>query len=183
MRSAYRFLQKGKPDHAMRELEKARRKMGNNYWFHYYMGGAYYFKGLYEKAGDSWTIAFSYTNDYRLRSRVRTCQSFAVNYSKGDEPSIGFLRTALDMDRDNRHARELLEDLVGSGGGSDVQVGFMRPSESAGAKDNNYKGKAKSEKGQGKDDRKKGKSVKEKKKPKKIRDKDRFRGYFMVEMP
>ncbi|MCJ7498801.1 hypothetical protein MUP29_00975, partial [bacterium] len=35
LRSAYRFLQKNKPDHAIRELEKARRKMGPNYWFYY----------------------------------------------------------------------------------------------------------------------------------------------------
>ena len=163
LRSAYKFLQKGKPDHAMRELEKARNKMGINYWFHYYMGGAYYFKGMYEMAGDSWNVAFRFTNDYRLRSRLRTCQSFAINYREGDEPSIGFLRNAIDMDGENRQARELLEDLGGS---------RSDPSESS-------KGK----KGREKDGPKHGKSGKKKEKSKKIRDKERFSAYFLVELP
>lgn len=167
IRSAYRFLEKGKPDHAMREMEKARNKMGNTFWFHYYMGGAYYFKGMYERAGDSWKMAYRYTNDYRLKSRLRTSQSFAVHHLKGDEPSIGFLRMAIDTDGDNRYARELLEDLVGSGGG---------PS------DLGYSG-SKGKKGPDKDDRKPGKSAKKKEKSKKIRDKDRFRAFFMIEMP
>ena len=167
LRSAYRFLEKGKPDHAIREMEKARNKMGSDFWFHYYMGGAYYFKGMYEMAGDSWKIAYRYTNDYRLRSRLRTSQSFAVNHLNGDEPSIGFLRMAIDMDVDNRHARELLEDLVGSAGG---------------ASGGSYGG-SKGKKGRGKDDHKRGKSENKKEKPKKIRDKDRFSAYFMVEMP
>ena len=203
MRSAYRFLQKGKPDHAMRELEKARNKMGSSFWFHYYMGGAYYFKGMYELAGDSWKIAYRYTKDHRLRSRLRTCQSYSVNYRKGDEPSIGFLRMAIDMDRDNRHAMDLMRDLGGSGGSpsdgkSDVQVGFMRPSGSTPDGDDRYEeqkarerddddderyGDSKGKKGQKKDDRKHGKSGKKKEKYKKIRDKNRFSAYFLIEMP
>ncbi len=166
IRSAYRFLQKNKPDHAIREMEKARSKMGSDFWFHYYMGGAYYFKGMYERAGDSWKIAYRYTNDYRLRSRLRTSQSFAVHQLKGDEPSRGFLRMAIDMDGDNRHAREFLEDLVGSEG-----------SPSDGSYD-----QSKGKKGRGKDNRKQGKSGSKKEKSKKIRDKDRFRAYFMIEM-
>jgi tetratricopeptide (TPR) repeat protein len=202
MRSAYRFLQKGKPDHAMRELEKARNKMGSSFWFHYYMGGAYYFKGMYELAGDSWKMAYQYTNDHHLRSRLRTCQSYSINYQKGDEPSIGFLRMAIDMDRGNLHAQDLLRDLGGSGSGSsdgksDVQVGFMRPSGSMSGEDNRYEeqrdddddgrnGHSKGKKGQQKDDKKHGKSGKKEKKEKKykkIRDKNRFSEYFLIEMP
>jgi tetratricopeptide (TPR) repeat protein len=199
IRSAYRFLQKNKPDHAMRELEKARNKMGKSFWFHYYMGGAYYYKGMYELAGDSWKMAYRYTKDYRLRSRLRTCQSFAIHYLKGDEPSIGFLNMAIDIDRDNRHARELLEDLVGSGGApsdssrTGVQVGFMRPSGRDGGNreeelreleddDDKSFGRSKTKKGREKDDRKHGKPGKKKEKPEKIRDKERFKAYFLIEM-
>jgi len=201
IRSAYRFLQKNKPDHAMRELEKARNKMGNSFWFHYYMGGAYYFKGMYDRAGDSWKIAYRYTRDYRLRSRLRTCQSFAIHYLEGDEPSIGFLRMAVDGDGDNLHARELLEDFVSSGvspsnGRTDAQVGFMRPSGSVSGKgggnreeglkqneeDDDGYGSSKIKKGREKNDRKHGKSGKKKGKPKKIRDKERFKAYFLIEM-
>jgi len=202
IQSAYRFLQKNKPDHAMRELEKARSRMGNSFWFHYYLGGAYYFKGMYDLAGDSWKMAYRYTSDDRLRSRLRTCQSFAIHHLKGDEPSIGFLKMAIDMDRDNRHARELLDDFDGSGGApynsrKDVQVGFMRPSGSAsgrdgenreedvrgqGEDDDDSNGRSKGKKGREKEDRKPGKSSKKKEKPKKIRDKERFRAYFLIEM-
>jgi hypothetical protein len=202
MRSAYRFLQKGKPEHAMRELEKARSKMGQNFWFHYYMGGAYYFQGMYVLAGDSWKIAYRYTNDHRLRSRLRTCQSYAINYRKGDEPSIGFLRMAIDNDQDNRHARELLRDLGGSvqapaGKKQPPQVGFMRSSGSGADEgrshedvkgrdqddDDDRNGKSKGKKGRDKDDQRHGKSGKKKDKYKKIRDKERFSAYFMIEMP
>ena len=92
MRSAYRFLKKNQPDHALRELEKARRKMDRNYWYHYYMGGAFYMKGMYTRARDSWELAHRFTRDYRLRSRIRTCQSFVIFRVQGHQPSIGYLR-------------------------------------------------------------------------------------------
>jgi tetratricopeptide (TPR) repeat protein len=111
IRSAYRFLKKDKPDHALRELEKARRKMDRTFWYHYYMGGAYYMKGMYGRARDSWELAYRFTRDYRLRSRIRTCQSFVVFRIQGYKPTIGFLRKAVDMDRDNGTARGLLDDL------------------------------------------------------------------------
>lgn len=155
IRSAYRFLEKGKPDHAIRELEKARDKMGNNYWFHYYMGGAYFLKGLYQQAHDSWNISFRYTSDGRLGSRVRTCQSFAAPYLRGEDQSVGFLKAALDLDRENHQARELLDDLS-----------YARDEDN---------------KGRGKKDREKGSSGK--KNPRKIKDKNRFSAYFLIEMP
>ena len=96
IRSAYRFLKKDKPDQALRELEKARRKMDRNFWYHYYMGGAYYMKGMYGRARDSWELAYRFTRDYRLRSRIRTCQSFVVFRVQGYQPAVGFLRKALE---------------------------------------------------------------------------------------
>ena len=179
LRSAYRFLQKGKPDHAMRELEKARGKMGAGYWFHYYMGGAYFLKGMYQRAEENWNTALGYTLDRRLKSRLMTCQSFAVNYLKGDEPSIGFLKSALDLDRDNHQARELLEDLRSPGDESGAQIGFSHPSERPevqAVEDSNSESKGKKSRG-------KEKSKKNRVKPGKIREKERFRAYFLVEMP
>jgi len=111
MRSAYRFLQKGKPDQALRELEKARPAMGTSFWFHYYMGGAYYFKKMFESAGESWRRAYSYTDDHLLRSRVRTCQSYAAYQLDGGNRSIDLLKMAIALDRSNSQARNLLEDL------------------------------------------------------------------------
>jgi tetratricopeptide (TPR) repeat protein len=179
LRSAYRFLQKGKPEHAMRELEKARDKMGASYWFHYYMGGAYFLKGMYQRAEGSWDTALGYAGDGRMGSRLRTCQSFAVNYLRGDEPSIGLLKMALDLDRDNHQARELLEDLHSSGQVAGAQIGFMHPSERSedkGVNGGNVESK-------GKKGREKGKSKKSRDKTGKIRDKELFRAYFLVEMP
>jgi len=202
MRSAYKFLQKGKPDHAIRELEKARNAFGDSFWFHYYLGGAYYLKGMYEKAGDSWKTGNRYTNDRRLRSRLRTCQSFAANFYEGDRGSIGFLRAAIDLDDENRQARDLLKDLSGSDrnfsqGRADVQVGFVRPSGRGSAReqgnddlegrmpdDDGAEGYGRSKYGKDKEkvDRKTGRSKEKKEKPKKIRDKDLFREYFLIEM-
>jgi hypothetical protein len=97
MRSAYRFLKQDKPDHALRELAKAGKKMDRNFWYHYYTGGAYYMKGMYIRARDSWELAYRYTRDYRYRSRIRTCQSFVIFRLQGHQPSIGFLHKAVDM--------------------------------------------------------------------------------------
>jgi hypothetical protein len=110
--SAYRFLKKDKPDHALRELEKARSKMDRNFWYHYYRGGAFYMKGMYTQARDSWELAYRFTRDYRYRSRIRTCQSFVVFRIQGYQSSVGFLHKAVDMDRDNRTAKGLLDDLL-----------------------------------------------------------------------
>ena len=212
IRSAYRFLAKNKPDHALRELEKARDRAGAGFWIYYYRGGAYYFKGMYEKANDSWRTANRYTKDPRLISRLRTCQSYAIHHLGGEEKSIGFLKRAIEMDKRNREARELLNDLDVSMKRSserkqEVQVGFMRPSDSRSdvksetedreRRNRNFEddedrdrdddgdadyGRSKNRKGQDKDDRKHGKPDKKKKKSKKIRDKERFREYFLIEM-
>jgi len=149
----------------MRELEKARRKMGSNYWFHYYFGGAYFLKGMHSQARDSWEIAFGFTNQYTLRSRIRTVQSFAVFSLQGEGSSMSFLKKAMSIDKENRTAMELFEDL---GGSKDV--------------DNNA-----SKKGHGKGKSKYGNSNKKpdknKSKKHKIQDNNRFSVYFMVEMP
>jgi len=130
IRSAYRFLQKGKPDHALKELEKARPVMGTSYWFHYYMGGAYFFKGMFESAGESWKRAYSYTDDHPLRSRVRTCQSYAAYQLDGVDGSIDLLKGAITLDRNNSQARILLDDLRRPGEGSSER----RPDERAGSR-------------------------------------------------
>jgi len=207
--SAYRFMQKNKPDHAMKELEKAREKGVGGFWYHYYMGGCYYFKGIYDRAVNSWKAAYRHTQDHRLRSRLRTCQSYAVNYMKGDESSVGFLKMAIDTDGENRHARILMMDLTGVWPGftdsrSNTQAGskpgFDDPSRSDDADDRyeedknkhkndgtegrgDGKGKSKGKKGYDKDDTKNGKSGKKKDKYKKIRDKQNFSAYFLIEMP
>jgi hypothetical protein len=76
------------------------------------MGGAYYMKGMYRQARDSWELAYRFTRDYRYRSRIRTCQSFVIFRLQGHQSSIGSLHKAVDMDRDNRTARGLLDDLL-----------------------------------------------------------------------
>ena len=190
LRSAYRFLQKNKPDHAMRELEKARRKMGQNYWFHYYFGGAYYLKGMFSQARDSWENAFGYTKDYTLRSRIRTCQSFAIYNLDGEGPSRGILKKAVNMDKQNRTAWDLLQDLESLD--TDHQPGYDKSSSSPYVQEKfGQKGVPEDDsdkvtkKGQGKDKSKHGKADKKGKKGKKhrIQDGDQFRAYFMVEMP
>ncbi len=175
MRSAYRFLEKGKPDHAMKELEKARSKMGRDFWFHYYLGGAYYLKGMHREAQESWEMAFRFTADHRLRSRARTCQSFVVFTLQDEGASVGFLKNAVDLDRENGKARELLDDLrTGQEGQKDQRVGFLK----------NQNGPPPSGKGREKDDRKgKGGEKAGKGKGKKIQEQEQFRSYFFVEMP
>ena len=203
IRSAYRFLEKNKPDHALRELDKARDRVGADFWFYYYRGGAYYFKGMYGEASDSWRVANRHTKDHRLLSRLRTCRSFAVHHLEGDEKSIDLLRRAIDLDEKNREARELLKDLVGSmerpyERKSEPKVGFMRPSDNKTRADNGNEdgedreynddetyesGRSKGHKGQAKDDRRYRKPEIKRKKLKKIRGKERFRKYFLIEVP
>lgn len=210
LRSAYRFLQKDKPDHAIKELEKARRKMGSDFWFHYYMGGAYYYKGMHKKARVSWQDAFQYTRDHRLRSRLSTCQSFAVYHLDGDERSIGFLNKAMELDEKNLQARELYRDLAGSRSAGpglipDEQVGFMRPGDKKpekGQKNKNndgwgqYGDEDDQGENEGDDDRyekskdkkhPKGdarghKKPKKKKHSRKVQDMETFSRYFLIEM-
>ena len=206
LRSAYRFLQKSKPDHALRELEKARRKMEPNYWFYYYYGGAYYLKGMFGEARNSWENAYRNTRDYPLRSRVRTCQSFAIYYLDGQGPSSRVLEKAFNLDQRNSTARELYQDLTGSDPyRSDDRSAYNQQSsspyvqEKLGQKDEpedrnktyaNERGKDDSNHGNGdkNKDMKKGKKKKDKKDHKndkkfKIQDNEQFRIYFMVEMP
>lgn len=166
IRSAYRFLQKDKPDHAIRELDKARAKMGHDFWFNYYLGGAFYLKAMYPDAGKSWETAYSYTRDPRLRSRIMTCRSFAEYMISGQNRSVELLGRAIDLDGKNRSAREFLDDLKTA----PVEDQSRQPG-IKGNKDKTYKEKP----GKGTD---KGVS-----KGKKIQDKDQFNSYFLVEMP
>ncbi|MDF1536971.1 MAG: hypothetical protein P1S46_10820 [bacterium] len=200
IRSAYRFLKNDKPDHALRELEKARGKMDSDFWYHYYLGGAYYMKGMHSQARDSWEMAYRFTQDYRLRSRIRTCQSFVVFRIQGQQPTLGFLRNAVDMDLDNGTARGLLDDLFAdrehpesrSGSGGD-QPAFVRDmlenskyETSDEDKDNDRHNDSDGrETGPGK----KGgpghdkKSKDKEKKRYRIEDNEQFAAYFFVEMP
>lgn len=166
VRSAYRFLQKDKPDHAIKELEKARAKMDQDYWFHYYMGGAFYLKAMYREARESWEMAYRYTKAPQMRSRIRTCQSFVVYRINGKDQSLGLLRKAVDLDEKNESAKEFLDDIVmvsadeqGGQAGLSVKMGKSP--------------KEKGSKGPGK----------AAKKRKMIQDKERFMGYFLIEMP
>ncbi len=206
IRSAYRFLQKGKPDHALRELEKARDKMGRDYWFHYHMGGAYYLKGMHAQARNSWEMAFSFSRDHRLRSRARTCQSFVIFRIQGQQPTIGFLRKAVDLDRDNRVARTLLDDLFASRqqpdqdhSTDDDQPAYVKDmlkgskygtggdkngsDRDGGSDDRKLKTDKKGKAGQDKGKRPDKKSKSKEKKKYRIEDKDQFTAYFFVEMP
>lgn len=184
IRSAYRFLEKGKPDHAIRELEKARGKTGRTFWLHYYMGGALYMKGMHREAEESWRMAFRHTNDPRLRSRLKTCESFAVNRVDGDGASSALLRTALDLDRSNTVASDLLAELGTTGyaaqpdrDGKKSEKGTWKmgaketpaPSEGPRRKDSRA----------GKPDERGRKQAR----GKKIRDSESFRAYFLIEMP
>jgi hypothetical protein len=199
LRNAYRFLQKNKPDHAMRELEKARMKMGKNYWFHYYYGGAYYLKGMFGQARDSWDRAYRYTYDYPRRSRVRTCQSFAIFNLDGHGPSMVILEKAVNIDRKNTTAFELYQDLRGT----DSYSSYNRPADNKSSSspylqdkfgqksrsdDDEYANRddedSKHGKGNKKKDNNKNKKH-DKKKPKKfkVQNPERFRVYFMIEMP
>jgi tetratricopeptide (TPR) repeat protein len=195
LRSAYRFLQKDKPDHALRELEKARTKMRPNFWFHYYYGGAYYLKGMFGEARDSWERAYRKTQEYHLRSRIRTCQSFAIYKLDGEGPSRGVLKKAVNMDKENRTAWDLLQDLGVSD--TDRQPGYDKSSSSPyvqekfGQRDGPEKDDDKVTKnGQGnekpnhwKADKKGQKDKKDKKdKKRKIQDGKQFRAYFLIEM-
>jgi tetratricopeptide (TPR) repeat protein len=206
LQSAYRFLQKDKPDHALRELEKARKKMRPNFWFHYYYGGAYYLKGMFGEARDSWERAYRNTQNYTLRSRIRTCQSFAIYNLDGHGPSIGVLEKAIKMDTRNRTARLLFQDLSGSDSYRSYDQPVNKKSSSSpyvqeklgqrgGAEDDNMtyrndRDEGESKYGNGdkkkdeKTDKKKGKRKGKKKEMKyKIQDDEMFRVYFMVEMP
>jgi tetratricopeptide (TPR) repeat protein len=111
LRSAYRFLEKNRADHALKELEKAGSSLGTDFRVYYYMGGAYFYKGMYDRASDTWQAAYRYTRNARLRSRLRTCQAYALIHIEGDPGSIPFLEKAIDLDAENRHAEELLRSL------------------------------------------------------------------------
>jgi tetratricopeptide (TPR) repeat protein len=166
VRSAYRFLQKDKPDHAIKELEKARAKMDQDYWFHYYMGGAFYMKAMYREARESWEMAYRYTKDPQMRSRIRTCQSFVVYRINGKDQSLGLLRRAVDLDEKNESAKEFLNDII--------MVSTDEQGEQAGLSVKMGKSpKEKGSKGPGKATKKR----------KMIQDKERFMGYFLIEMP
>ena len=163
LRNAYRFLENGKPDHAVKQLEKARGKMDRDFWFHYYLGGAFYLKGRYGDARDSWKRAYRFTRNPRLRSRIQTCLSFSAYKIEGHDSSVGFLRSALDLDRENRTARDIFNDMIASNVQSqDGNPGFRKKPE----KPVKMKSPGKSG-GKGK----------------KIEDMERFTGYFLVEMP
>ena len=111
LRNAYRFLGKNKADHALKELGKARYRLGADFRVYYYVGGAYFYKGMYKKALDSWQTARRYTRNVRLRSRLRTCQAYAIIHLEGYQGAIPFLDKAIDLDEKNRHARELKRSL------------------------------------------------------------------------
>ena len=163
IRSAYRFLEMGKPGHAQKEIEKARGKMGEDFWFHYYLGGALFLQGKNREASQSWERAFGLTGDTALRSRVRTCQSFAAYRTEGSSTSIGFLRHAVDLDGGNLTARNILQELSGSGELS------SRKDQGKGKESGKPKSTAGGAKGKG------GK--------KRIEEERGFREYFLIGMP
>ena len=210
LRSAYRFLQKNKADHALKELEKARYKLGADFRVYYYKGGAYYFKGMYSEAFDSWQTARRYTRDPRLRSRLRTCQAYALNHLEGDRGSMPFFKEAIDLDNGNRHAWDLMESLENSGerergveSGGERNTRFSSGSETdehsrfakemirgrddtdkdAGKKYDNGNDYDHREWEEGKPGRKGQKKDRHNKKPHAdIRDLDQFKSYFLVEL-
>lgn len=210
LRSAYRFLEKNKADHALRELGKARYSLGNDFRVYYYMGGAYFYKRMYRKALDSWQTASRFTRDSRLRSRLRTCLAYALIHLEGDKGSIPYLRKAVDLDRENRHAMELLRGLENS---RDVKRGVKKrveedprhSSDSKGSEHSRYAeemvlGRENTDKNavkkrddgnyydhrdleNGKGDRKGQKKGRKDKKPDlDIRNLDQFKRYFLVRM-
>ncbi len=125
VRNAYKFLEQGKPQKALKELEKARRKAPNNYWVNYYSAGAYHQLGEYRQARPYWDAAFDNADDPALRSRVRTAEAF-TRYMDGErDQARTSLRMALEMDGGNVRARELLATYAApiKGGAGQVQAG------------------------------------------------------------
>jgi tetratricopeptide (TPR) repeat protein len=157
IRSAYRFLEKGMPDKAEKELQKARAKSSQSYWYYYYMGGINFYRGMYKDAQNQWELAFKYAYSSASQSRVRTCQSFAF-YSYGNmTKSRDCLQIALEIDSGNSMARILISDFENIGDSPD------------------NKGKGKKEKSQ---NRANGKDYD---KGKKVGQKSQFDGYFLIE--
>jgi tetratricopeptide (TPR) repeat protein len=157
IRSAYRFMEKGMPDKARRELLKAERKASRTFWYNYYLGGIYYQKGMYEDANRSWDLAFQYSEgDLSLRTRIRTSQAFAYFQIGQTEQSRNSLELALKIDSGNQTAHALLRDF-------DTVDKQDKP-----GKGSSGKGKNKN-KGRGKG--------------KKVSQNSEFNSYFFVEMP
>ena len=141
IRSAHRFLAKGMPDNAIRELDKAREKSGTSFWYFYLLGGAQYQRGSYSQAADYWEMSLRYAGgDVVLLSRIKTCQSYAFLGVRSTDTAIELAEAAIQYDSGNREARVLLGDLT-------------QPSGKAGGKGRG-KGKGKGQnKGQGKGSR------------------------------
>ena len=157
IRSAYRFLEKGMPDKAEKELAKARSKSSQSYWYYYYMGGINFYRGRYKDAQNQWELAFRYADNSASRSRARTCQSFAF-YNYGNlTKSRDCLQIALEIDSGNSVARILIAD-------------FENVGDPPGKKGKGKKGKSQS-RANGKDHNK----------GKKVGQKSQFDGYFLVE--
>jgi tetratricopeptide (TPR) repeat protein len=112
VRSAYRFLEQGKPDKAIKELEKARRMAPDNYWVNYYSAGAYHQLKDYGNARHYWNVAQVSAETPGDRSRVRTAKAFS-EYLGGrvDEARLS-LRFAVEMDGGNVKARDLLAQIA-----------------------------------------------------------------------
>ena len=157
IRSAYRFLEKGMPDKAEKELQKARAKSSRSYWYYYYMGGINFYRGMYKDAQDQWELAFKYADSSASQSRARTCQSFAFYYYGNPTKSRDSLQIALEIDSGNSMARILIAD-------------FDNAENSSGNKGKGKKGKSQNKaNGKGHD------------KGKKVGQKNQFDGYFLVE--
>lgn len=163
IRSAHRFLQKGMPDKARKELNKAEAKSSRSFWYNYYLGGVYFYQGMFAEANRSWNLALQYSGgDAILGARVRTCQSFAHFQLNDPGQTRNSLELALRLDSGNETARGLLADL-------EADSGRGRPGNTLTAK---AKGRAKGNtpgnaSGKGK---------------KKISEKSEFNNYFLVKM-
>jgi len=111
VRNAYKFLEQGKPEKALQELEKARRMAPDNYWVNYYSAGAYHQLKDYRRARQFWGAAEGGAENQEQRSRVRTAQAFTDFVDGGADQARASLRVALDMDGGNVRARELLAEV------------------------------------------------------------------------
>ncbi len=166
LRNAYKFLEKGMPDHARKELMKAQERLGRDFWYNYYMAGALQMEQKPTEANDYFEMALRYSPSDGLRSRVRVCQSFLYFAMDQDSKSGQMLDLAIQLDSGNRAAVSLRDDLV---------AGQSDQGEDDGENGKGKKGKKDKEKDKGKG---KGKG-----KSKKLGSKDEFVSYFLVQMP
>ncbi len=111
VRNAYKFIEQGKPQKAIEELEKAHRMAPDNYWVNYYSAGAWHQLRDYARAHRFWEHAEEAAETPAERSRVRTARAYTEYQSGQAEQARVSLKLAVEIDGGNLRARELLAQV------------------------------------------------------------------------